>query len=73
MEILQIDKRAIEREAAYLAALDWIDQLEPPTEQRYHKLTRNLHRTDGMQLIELDEVIQAALAGELITEAKCTQ
>lgn len=65
IRIYAINKQATEREAAYLAALDWLDQLEPSAEQRYHKLTRNLHRADGTRLVELDEVVQAALAGDL--------
>lgn len=64
--IYLINKRQFEREAAYEAALLWIDRLEPPRlSGRGEALAAHLYSADGKLLQTLDEVVRAALNDDL--------
>lgn len=64
--IYLINKRQFEREAAYEAALNLVDRLEPPRiGGRGEALAAHLYSTDGQLLQTLDEVVQAILDNNL--------
>lgn len=64
--IYLVNKKQVEREAAYEAALKWVNRLEPPhLRGRGESLTKHLYNADGKLLKTLDEVVRAVLDNEL--------
>lgn len=64
--IYLVNKHQFEREAAYEAALNLVDRLEPPRiGGRGEALAAHLYSADGQLLQTLDEIVRAILDNNL--------